>query len=332
MIRSINGEALEGVLGVEDAGAVGGLLVDEQRPLGVGPVDRGPADDHREFQAGVVEFLDAQGHLLARADEQGGEADRGGVRLDGLVDDLRDRDLLAQVVDGVAVVGQDRVDQVLADVVDVAEDGGQDDRPLGDAFLALQVGLQAGDGLLHRLGRLEHEGQDQLAGAELVADLLHRGQKDVVEDLDGVAGFAHRLVDLVLDPLFLAADDAEVEALAHGHARHRVGAAGVGRFRAAFEVLDVVLEGVRVAGEDQVFGQVALFRRDLGEGQDVRGVDDRQIESRLDAVVEEDGVEDPAGGRIEPEGDVGDAEDREDARHCLPRSGGCLRWSPRRTL
>ena len=60
---------------------------------------------------------------------------------------------------------------------------------------------------------------------------------------------------------------------------------------ASFEVLDVVLQRVRVAGEDQVFGQVALFRRDLGEGHDVRRVDDGQIEPGLDAVIEEDRVE-----------------------------------------
>ena len=66
-------------------------------------------------------------------------------------------------------------------------DGGQHDGALGDALLALQVGLELGDRLLHHLGRLQHERQDQLAGAELVADLLHRRQQHVVEHLDGVA-------------------------------------------------------------------------------------------------------------------------------------------------
>ena len=46
-------------------------------------------------------------------------------------------------------------------------------------------------------------------------------------------------------------------------------------------------------------------------------MDDRQVEPGLDAVVEEDGVEHLARGRVEAERDVGDAEDREDARQLL---------------
>ena len=41
-----------------------------------------------------------------------------------------DRHLLAEVDHCVAVVGKDRVDERLADVMDVAEDGCQNDRPL----------------------------------------------------------------------------------------------------------------------------------------------------------------------------------------------------------
>jgi hypothetical protein len=45
------------------------------------------------------------------------------------VDDRLDRDLLAEVDDRVAVVGEDRVDERLADVVDVAEHGREHDVP-----------------------------------------------------------------------------------------------------------------------------------------------------------------------------------------------------------
>jgi len=86
-------------------------------------------------------------------------------------------DLLSEVDDRVAVVGEDRVDQRLADVVHVAEHGGDHDRALGVALDLVEVLLELGDRALHHLGRLEHERQDQLAGAELVADLLHRRQQ-----------------------------------------------------------------------------------------------------------------------------------------------------------
>src|SRR3712207_7436795 len=46
-------------------------------------------------------------YLLRRRHQQRAEADRGRVVLLGRVDDRRDRDLLAEVDDGVAVVGQE---------------------------------------------------------------------------------------------------------------------------------------------------------------------------------------------------------------------------------
>ena len=98
---------------------------------------------------------------------------------------VADRHLLAEVDDRVAVVGEDRVDERLADVVHVAEHGREHDGALRVALELVEVLLELGDGALHDLGALEHERQDQLAGAELVADLLHGRQQHVVERRDG---------------------------------------------------------------------------------------------------------------------------------------------------
>ena len=159
-----------------------------------------------------MELADAGGHLLRGRDEQRREADGVRVVLDRGVDDRVDRDLLAEVDDRVAVVGQDRVDERLADVVDVAEDGRDHDLALRVALHALEVVLELGDGALHHLGRLEDERQDELAGAELVADLLHRGQQHLVQGRDG-ADLLHRAVDPILDAVLLAAQDVPVERL-----------------------------------------------------------------------------------------------------------------------
>ena len=116
---------------------------------------------------------------------------------DRLVEDRVHRHLLAEVEHGVAVVGEDRVDQRLADVVHVAVHGGEHDAALGVALGSLEELLEVLDRLLHHLGGLEHERQDQLAGAELVADLLHRGEQHVVEHAHGVlahAGGVERLL------------------------------------------------------------------------------------------------------------------------------------------
>ena len=242
-----------------------------------------------------MELLDAGGHLLRGRDEQRREPDRVGLVVDGGIDDPLDRDLLAEVDDRVAVVGQDRVDQRLADVVDVAEHGRDHDRALGVALDPVEVVLELGDRPLHHLRRLEDERQDQLAGAELVADLLHRRQQDRVQGRDR-ADLLDRAVDPVLHPLLLAAQDVEVQGLLGLHALGRV--AGCLRLflgSLGLEVRDELLERVLGAVEDQVVGQRALELGDLPVGGDVVGVDHRQVEPRLDAVVQEDRVEDRAG-------------------------------------
>ena len=90
-----------------------------------------------------------------------------------LLDHLGDGDLDAEVVHLVAVVGEDDVDEVLADVVDVALHGGEHDAALAAGVGLLHVRLEVGDRGLHGLGRLEHERQLHLARAEQLADDLH---------------------------------------------------------------------------------------------------------------------------------------------------------------
>ena len=68
------------------------------------------------------------------------------------------------------------MDEILPDVVDVAEDRRENDRPLRRTVGAFEELLEVRDRLLHHLGRLQNERQDQLAAAEPVADVLHRGQ------------------------------------------------------------------------------------------------------------------------------------------------------------
>ncbi len=182
-----HGEALEGVLAVEDAGLVervGLLAVGVVRAQAELAVDGRAADQQRVLEPVGVQLLHAQRHLLGGRDEQGAEADRRRVVLLGGVEDRADRDLLAEVDDRVAVVGEDRVDERLADVVHVAEHGREDDGALGVALELVEVLLELRDRALHHLGALEHEREDQLAGAELVADLLHGRQQHVVERRD----------------------------------------------------------------------------------------------------------------------------------------------------
>ena len=60
------------------------------------------------------------------------------------------------------------------------------------------------------------------------------------------------------------------------------------------EVVDEPLERVLAAVEDEVVGELALLVGDLAVGRDVVRVDHREVEPGLDAVVQEDRVEDRA--------------------------------------
>ena len=185
------------------------------------------------------------------------------------------RHLLAEVNHGVAVVGQDRVDERLADVVDVAEDGCQNDRALRVALNSVEEVLEPGNGALHYLCRLQHEGQNQLAGAELVADLLHRWQENLVECRHG-ADLLDRKVDPVLNAFLAAAQDVEVERFLGLHSFGRVGLLGLLIFAAArLKVVDEQLERILAAVEDEIIGQRALLIGDLAVRGDVVRVDHR---------------------------------------------------------
>jgi hypothetical protein len=109
-----HGEAGERVLAVEDAGVVDLVGLAALRVQDAAPevaVDRGAADQHGVLEAALVQLLHRQRHLLGGRDEQRGQADRRRLVLLRGVEDRPDRDLLAEIDDAVAVVGEDRVDE-----------------------------------------------------------------------------------------------------------------------------------------------------------------------------------------------------------------------------
>ena len=197
--------------------------------------------------------------------------------------------------------------------MDVPVDRGQHHLALGHLLALLEVGLEPGHRLLHDLGALEHERQDQLARAELVPHLLHGGEQRLVENHHRVAPL-HRLVHQRLDAGRLPVQDLVVDLLLHAERglfgfflfRPRIG-------RAALEVRDVLRQRLRVAVEDQVLGEAAVLPADLRVGHHFGGVDDRHVEPGLHAVEEEHRVQDRARLLREPERHVRDPEAREHA-------------------
>src|SRR5437763_8539605 len=163
-------EAVERIARIRDAPR---LTTFDAILLDITPGQRRAAEHDRHGEALPAHLLEVLAHYDRRFDEQPRHAD--GVRLvgDGGFEDRGYRLLDPEIDDPIAVVGQDDVDEVLADVVDIAAHRRQDDRAFFLALDPLHVRFEIADRRLHRLGRLQHERELHLAGAEQIADRLH---------------------------------------------------------------------------------------------------------------------------------------------------------------
>ncbi len=196
-------------------------------------------------------------------------------------------------------------------------------RPFGrgpaDAF---HVRLEVGDGGLHRLGRLQHERQLHLPGAEQLADHLHPLEQHVVDDRQRGDATGHRLVEIGGEAVAVAVDDAQAQALLHRQPA-AVGLLGGERLDVG-EHLEQALQ--RVVGSrsvrrrcgpatvvDQVEADLALLVGDAVQRHDLAGVDDRRVEPGLGALVEEHAVQHVARRRRQAEADVAQPEHGERA-------------------
>ena len=145
---------------------------------------RGAAAEHGEIELLPLEVLDHILHFQRRLHQEPAQAD--GIRfvlLRGFDDDVRR--LLDPEIDHVeAVVGENDVDQVLADVVDVTFDRREHDRSFLRAGLLFHLRFEIGHGRLHHAGRIEHRWELHFARAEEVADGFHAVEQHGVDQLE----------------------------------------------------------------------------------------------------------------------------------------------------
>ncbi|HYG82989.1 MAG TPA: methionine synthase, partial [Pyrinomonadaceae bacterium] len=162
--------------------------------LDVAPRERRAAEHDGHADAALVHQLKVLAHDERGLDEQARHADGVGLVLFIGGEDVLYRLLDAEVDNAVAVVRQDDVNEVLADVVHVALDGGEHHRPLrGRAAHLLHERFEEAHRRLHHLRRLEDEGQLHLAAAEQFADGLHAVEQDVVDDVERRVAFEREL-------------------------------------------------------------------------------------------------------------------------------------------
>src|SRR5947209_7564679 len=197
-------QPVEGVARIGDAAARIGL---DAILLDIAPGQRGAAEHDRHIEAEPRHLFQILAHDDGRFDEEARHADRMRLVLDGGVEDLADRLLDAEIDDAIAVIGQDNVDQILADVVHITPYRRQDDNALFLALDPLHERFEIAYRRLHRLGRLQHEWQLHLAGAKQIADRLHAAEQDVVDDVERRITL-HRQIEIGFELLAIAIDDA----------------------------------------------------------------------------------------------------------------------------
>ena len=298
-------EAVEGVPRVGDAPPTIGV---DAVLLDIAARQRRAAQQHRHVDILARHLFQVLAHHHGGFHQQPRHADGVGPVLPRRLDDGADRLLDAEVDHLVAVIRQDDVDQVLADIVDVAPDRGENDGAFLLAFDLVHEGLEVTHRRLHGLRRLQHEGKLHLAGAEKFADHLHAVEEIGVDDLQRIVR-GQRFVEVGLESLTVAVDDPLAEPL-------------LDLFRALLDrlllhrpVLEQGEEGMeRVVAvlapvEDQILGHPRLFLRNFVQRQDAREMDDGAGQPALERMVEEHRVQHVARRRVEAEGDVGQAED-----------------------
>ena len=300
--------------------------------IGIAPaelaIDRGPADQHRNAQPAPVQLFDNQRHLPAGRDQQRGEANRVCLLLDRRIDDAVNRDLLAQVEHRITIVAENRLHQILADVMHVAKDGGEHHLPPRIAVGLLHELLEIADRFLHHLRALQHEGQDQFAGAEPVANFLHCPEQNVIDHGDRAARLQAG-IECDRQILLLPIDDHVVHPRFRRRVDHLCRGLLLQRAAGRIEMGDQPRQRILPAREHQILGQLTALERNLVPGDDVLWIDDRGSESLPQCVSQEDRIQDGPRRFGQPEADIGDAEngsragqvlfDQRDSLQCLER-------------
>ena len=168
---------------------------------------RRAADQQRQVEAAALHLARHVDHLVQRRRDQAGEPDDVGAGLRSRVQDPLPRHHDAEVDHLVVVAAEHDADDVLADVVHVPLDRGQDDRAAlgrdrpGRHTLRLHERLQVGDGALHRPRALHHLREEHLPRAEEVADDAHPGHERPLDHVQRPLVQLSRLLDVLLDVL-----------------------------------------------------------------------------------------------------------------------------------
>ena len=230
------------------------------------------------------------------------------------LDQVVRRHLDAEIDHLITVVGEDNFDQIFADVVNVALDGGEHDSSARGRIGLLHELLQMIDGGLHRFSRLQHFGDDQFVVIEQAAHFGHAGHERPIDDVQRRRAFQPLQVQVGNQAVLGAFDDVAAQARIDVKLFR-----GLAFFLPAAKVLgnrsDVILVDAdflfarllapvrgrsakkRVNGiflgrvEQQIFREAAFFERYGRKTLQPFRIDDGEIEAGLGGMVEEHRVD-----------------------------------------
>ena len=170
-------------MGQLDGGAgVGGVAVGADF---VGKLlrDRGAADDDAEVgDAGGFEHAHGFLHGGHGGGEQGGEADEAGLVFERGGEVALGADVGAEIDHGETGAAPHHRDQILADVVEIALHGADDDGVFGFDAGRDEQRLEDLERLFHGAGGDQHLGHEDFVAFELFADDRHPGHEGALDE------------------------------------------------------------------------------------------------------------------------------------------------------
>ena len=172
----------------------------------------GTAENDGDGDAAIVEDVEILLHERSGFDQQTAHRNTVGfvllVGFDNAIDGLLD----AQVNNAIAVVGQNNIHQVFANVVNIPFDSRDDENAfcLPGVFI-FHEGFQEGDSSFHRFGGLQYKGELHLTRAEEFAHDFHPVQQERIDDIEGRI-LLHCLLQRIVYPHAFAINDVLLQA------------------------------------------------------------------------------------------------------------------------
>ena len=264
------------------------------------------ADEQRQPETLPLHLAGHMDHLVKGGRDEAAEADDVRLLRRGAFENPFAGDHHPHVDDLVVVAGQNDADDVLANVVHVALDGCEHDLSLRldhlagrsqRSLLGFHEGRQVRHGLLHHAGRLDHLGQEHLAGSEQIAHHAHASHQRAFDDQQRAAqldaGFLGVDLDVGVNPLDQCVretffDRAVAPFFGLLFIRNRAGAR-LGSLQCLAEVYQA-LGGVSAAVQEHILDQHLQLRLNLLVDLEHPGIHDAHVHARRDGVKKKRGV------------------------------------------